>query len=154
MKAWFLQKTVQEQKILFIAGVLIGLIFLYAFTYLPITRAKQSSQSYIIRHQADLTDMQSMAQQLRAFGQKTQNPETDSTQIMSIIEKTSKQQHLSIAQIKPLSKNRVQIRLEEVLFNDCIRWLNTLQRTKGIQVEKLATQENKTLTDMQITLSY
>jgi len=154
MKAWFLQKTIQEQKILFIAGVLVSLILMYAFVYLPITRANQTSQTRIIRHQADLNTMQSMAQKLQALGQQAQHTSTDSTHIMSVIEQSSKQHQLNISQIKPLNKNRVQIRLDKVLFNACIRWLNYLQSSKGIHIEKFSAQDNKPSTDIQITLSY
>ncbi|NOQ16751.1 MAG: hypothetical protein GQ581_06795 [Methyloprofundus sp.] len=154
MKDWFLQKTANEQKILVIGGFLSCLLISYAFIYLPTARDNLTLEKRINSHQKNLLLMQTMAIKVKQFSGKKAHAIADSTQIMTLIEKTTKQHHLKISQIKPLSKQRLLISFEKIMFNDAIRWLDNLQNKSAISVEKLNAQNNKNSTNLQITLSY
>jgi len=154
MKDWFLQKTANEQKILVIGGFLSCLLLSYAFIYLPAARSNLTLEKRINSQQDNLLLMQSMAIKVKQLSGKKTLTATDSTQIMTLIEKTAKQHSLKISQIKPLSKQRLLISFEKAMFNDAIRWLDSLQNKSAVSVEKLNAQNNKNVTNLQITLSY
>jgi len=154
MKDWFAQKTANEQKLLVIGAFISGLLLAYAFIYLPTARNNTTLEKRIATQQKNLLAMQSMATQIKKLSRTSSSTATDSTQIMTLIERTAKQQRLNISQIKPLSKQRLLITLENSLFNDSIRWLDSLQKKSAISVDKFSTQSNKDSTHFQITLSY
>jgi len=154
MKDWFVQKTANEQKILVIAVFISFLLLAYAFIYLPTARSNTTLEKRIATQQNNLITMQSMAKQVQQLSRTSNAAATDSTQIMTLIERTAKQQKLNISQIKPLSKQRLLITLENSLFNDSIRWLDSLQKKGAISVDKFGTQNSKGSTHFQITLSY
>jgi len=154
MKDWFVQKTANEQKILVIAAFISFLLLAYAFIYLPTARNNTTLEKRIATQQNNLITMQSMAKKVQQLSRTNNAAATDSTQIMTLIERTAKQQKLNISQIKPLSKQRLLITLENSLFNDSIRWLDSLQKKSAISVDKFGTQNSKDSTHFQITLSY
>ncbi|MDC9728789.1 MAG: type II secretion system protein GspM [Methyloprofundus sp.] len=154
MKDWFLQKTANEQKIIVIAGFLSCLLLSYAFVYLPIARSNLTLEKRITKQQQNLLLMQSMAKKVKRLNVNRTPVTTDSTQIMTLIEKTTKKHQLKITQIKPLSKQRLLISFEKVMFNDAIRWLDSLQKSTSISVDKFSSQNNKNSINLQITLSY
>jgi len=154
MKDWFAQKTANEQKLLVIGAFISFLLLAYAFIYLPTARNNTTLEKRISTQQNHLIAMQSMAKQVQALSRTNNATATDSTQIMTLIERTAKQQKLNIAQIKPLSKQRLLITLENSLFNDSIRWLDSLQKKSAISVDKFHTQTNKKSVHFHITLSY
>jgi len=154
MKDWFIQKTANEQKMLVIAAFISFLLLAYAFIYLPTARSNTTLEKRIATQQNNLITMQSMAKQVQQLSRTNNAAATDSTQIMTLIERTAKQQKLNISQIKPLSKQRLLITLENSLFNDSIRWLDSLQKKSAISVDKFGTQSSKGSTHFQITLSY
>lgn len=154
MKDWFLQKTAKEQKILVIGGVFSCLLLSYAFIYLPAARNTTTLEKRITSQQNDLLLMQSMAAKVKQLSGNKAVTTTDSTQIMTLIEKTAKQHNLKISKINPLSKQRLLISFEKVMFNDAVRWLDSLQTKHSISVEKLNAQNNKNSINIQITLSY
>jgi len=154
MKDWFLQKTANEQKTLVISGFFACLLLSYAFIYLPTTRSNSTLEKRIISQQKNLTLMQSMAIKVKQLSGKKVITTIDNTQIMTLIEKTAKKHQLKISQIKPLSKQRLLINFENIIFNDAMRWLDSLQNKSAISIEKLNVQNNKNSTNLQITLSY
>jgi len=154
MKDWFAQKTANEQKMIVIGAFISGLLLAYAFIYLPTARNNTTLEKRIATQQKNLLAMQSMATQIKQLSRTSSPTTTDSTQIMTLIERTAKQQRLNISQIKPLSKQRLLITLENSLFNDSIRWLDSLQKKSAISVDKFSSQTNKNSTHFQITLSY
>jgi type II secretory pathway component PulM len=154
MKNWFLQKTVNEQKILMMGSLVSCLLISYAFIYLPTVRSNSSLEKRINSHQENLVLMKSMAVKVKQLDGTTIQAITDSTQIMTLVEKKAKQHNLKISQIKPLNKQRLLISFEQIMFNDVIRWLDSLQNKSTISIEKLNTQINKKAVNLQITLSY
>jgi len=158
MKAWFLQKKESEQKIIVISAALVLLLLLYSFIYLPMARENTSLQSRIVAYQGDIESMQEMAQQIKALGggatSKKKVSTLSNTRIMTLIEQSAKQQRLKITQIKPLSKKRLLIVLDDALFNATLRWLDGMSKKYNVKIEKFVAQTNKDLTHLQITLSY
>jgi len=154
MKDWFVQKTATEQKLLVIGAFISFLLLAYAFIYLPTARNNTTLEKRIATQQSHLITMQSMAKQVQKLSRTNNALATDSTQIMTLIERTAKQQKLNISQIKPLSKQRLLITLENSLFNDSIRWLDSLQKKSAVSVDKFNTQSNKKSVNFHITLSY
>jgi type II secretory pathway component PulM len=157
MKAWFLQKTANEQKILMVSAALALLLLFYTFIYLPIARENTTLQARISSYQEDVKSMQEMAQKVTYLSGtkiRAKQGSLSNTRVMTLIEKSAKQQKLKITQIKPLSKNRLLIVLDDALFNATLRWLDSLQKQHNINIEKFVAQTNKDLTHLQITLSY
>jgi len=154
MKEWFFQKTANEQKIIAIGIFLLSLLFAYAFLYLPITRDNSTLEKRINKQEKNLVVMKNMAKKVKQLSNRKSPGATDSTQIMTLIERTAKQQRLKITQIRPLSKQRLLITLDKTLFNNSIRWLNNLQKNSAIAVDRFSAQQNKDSINLQITLSY
>ncbi len=157
MKAWFLQKTTGEQHILLSMGWVILLSLLYAFVYLPINRTNSQLQTRIDSYQTDLRSMQSMANQLKHLSGSNKKAVTtafNKSRVMTLIEQSAKQQQLKIVQIRPLNNNHLVVLLDNTLFNDSLRWLNSLQKNYPVTVEKFSATNQQGSTNMQITLSY
>ncbi|BCG64186.1 MAG: general secretion pathway protein M [Methyloprofundus sp.] len=157
MKAWFLQKTMAEQHILLSFCWVILLILLYAFLYLPINRSNSQLQTRIDSYQTDLGNMQAMANQLKLLSgsnKRTVSTAFNKSRVMTLIEQSAKQQQLKIVQIRPLNNNHLVVLLDNTLFNDSLRWLNSLQKNYPVTVEKFSATNNQGSTNMQITLSY
>ncbi len=157
IKQWFQQKNSSEQKIIVIGSLCSSLLLIYAFIYLPISRDNKVLTNRIASYQTDLQTMQSLAQQIKRLNPASTTAKKkalSNSSIMTLVEKTAKQQHLKITQIKPLSQKRLQLILNNTSFNAAIRWLNTLQQKHTIKITKITADSQKELINLKIIISY
>jgi len=132
-----------RERLIVITGAVVLLVLgLYLFAWEPLID-KQESLSNSIRTQQELHSwmLQSAAKvrQLKGSGSHRRlNPGS----MQSVINKTAKAA-LPGAVIKRVEKNRqqsVQVWIEQVAFDDMVKWLGNLQQKSGVRVESLVSE--------------
>jgi type II secretory pathway component PulM len=157
MKNWFLQKNDSEQKIIVILAIFSLLILLYSFFYLPLKRNNAQLQSSINDIQNEITLMQNLEPQIARFstGAVKTAVVIDDGQLMMLIEDSAKQQQIPLSKIIAQSKNKISVTLENVAFNEAMRWLDSLQSQHHLTIAQLSVEaEKKGLTNITTIISH
>ena len=156
MKEWFLQKNDSEQKILVILAVFSILLLLYTFFYLPLQKKNSQLKNSINDIETEIATMHSLESQLVHFANHHSVSEVvDDNKMMTLIEETAMQQQITLGDIKTQAKNKIAVSLENVVFNNAIRWLDTLQTQHHVNISQLTVEsEKKGLTNITLVISH
>jgi len=139
-----LNKLNPRERVMVVAGTLILLaVVVYLFAWEPLLEKqialKASIQSKQELHQWMLT---SAAEVNSLKGSGRRHDSLNSGAMQSVINRTAKTA-LPGAVIKRIEKNRqqgVQVWIEQVAFDDMMKWLGSLQQGKGIRVASMVSE--------------
>jgi len=142
-----IQKTLsrlnpRERLIVIGGGLVLLVIGIYLFAWEPLLD-KQVALNASIKSQQDLYQwMQKSAAEVRQYKGSGNHKKLNSSAMQSVINRTAKSA-LPGALIKRIEENRqqgVQVWIEKVAFDDVMKWLGSLQQTKGIRVASLVSE--------------
>ena len=135
MKTWWLGLNSREQRLVgSLAGVFLVFIF-YSFVWQPLHENIDKGQDKLSRQQALLTFVASETQRYKA-AKKTGNAQASSGSMSSIVNRSARQQAITITRIQPQS-NSVQVWIDNIAFTQLLAWLEKLVNDEGIQVETI-----------------
>jgi general secretion pathway protein M len=133
MKTWWLALNSREQRLIgSLAGVVLVFIF-YSVVWQPLNENIENSQKKLIRQQELLTLVSSETQRYKAE-KKSGNNQTSSGSLSSIVNRSAKQQAITITRIQP-QNNSVQVWIDNIAFSQLLTWLEALANNEGIQVD-------------------
>ncbi len=133
MKTWWLALNSREQRLIgSLAGVVLVFIF-YSVVWQPLNENIENSQKKLIRQQELLTLVSSETQRYKAE-KKIGNNQTSSGSLSSIVNRSAKQQAITITRIQP-QNNSVQVWIDNIAFSQLLTWLEALANNEGIQVD-------------------
>lgn len=135
MKAWWLGLNSREQRLVgSLAGVLMIFIF-YSFIWQPLNENIEKSQKKLTRQQALLTFVSEETQRYKAE-KKNGNNQASSGSLSSIVNRSARQQAITITRIQPQS-NSVQVWIDNIAFSQLLTWLEKLANKEGIEVDTI-----------------
>ena len=140
LKYWQ-QLQPRERLILGWGGPLIIVILSYALVLQPWHKALAHMEMALPSKRADLVWMRQQSELLKQGGaSNVQKFKGENQSLMAVIEQTAKASGVrsAIQQMVPRENNQeVSVVLEEVSFNNWVRWVDTLQNQYGVAIKQL-----------------
>lgn len=135
MKTWWLGLNSREQGLIgSLAGVVVIFIF-YSVVWQPLHENIEKGQKKLTRQQELLTFVSAETQRYQAQ-KRSGNGRASSGSLSSIINRSAKQQSITITRIQPQS-NSVQVWIDNIAFNQLLTWLEKLANNEGIHVDTI-----------------
>jgi general secretion pathway protein M len=141
IKSWWESLANRERLMITIAGVFVGILFVYGVIWSPLSSAVEDYQTQVNSQQHLLAYLQAASrkiQQLKAEGIEASTGSSQ-TDLLSLAEQTLSQQGLSIylKQVQQPKQNQIQLTLENVPFDKLMQWTQQLSNTQGVHVVTL-----------------
>lgn len=132
------QLSMRDQAMLaLLAGVLV-LYVLYQVLLSPLAAANQRLANQNAAAQKSLSAVTQMAAELRALQQNnTQGSASQNENLTQLIDRTVAANNLRMSRFQPGSSGDVQVRLDNMAFDQVLRWLNELESTEGVTINEL-----------------
>ena len=135
MKAWWLGLNSREQRLIgSLAGVVTVFIF-YSLIWQPLNESLEKGQKKLTRQQELLAFVSTETQRYKAE-KKNSATQASSGSLSSIINRSARQQAITITRIQPQS-NSVQVWIDNIAFSQLLAWLEQLANKEGIQVDTI-----------------
>ncbi|MDG1752897.1 MAG: type II secretion system protein M [Thalassotalea sp.] len=135
MKTWWLALNSREQRLIGSLAGVVSLFIFYSFVWQPLNENIEKGQKKLTRQQELLTFVSSETQRYKAE-KKSGNNQASSGSLSSIVNRSAKQQAITITRIQPQS-NSVQVWIDNIAFSQLLVWLEQLANKEGIQVETI-----------------
>lgn len=139
MKQYWANLQPRERHTLLGGGIVLALILVYALVVDPFQQALAGLQQSVATQEETLAWMRQASAEIKRLRAATPGARRVSGQsLMSLIDASARSTGLSgaIKQIRPEGQG-VKVRLEEVAFDDMLRWLDQLQRNHGVSLGSL-----------------
>jgi len=140
MKAWFYAKEPQEQRIIIILAVIIGLALFYLLIWSPISESYARKTSQVEAQRKLLAWMQGTARQITQLRGSTQQGKGGSSgPLLSTVDRTIKTSGLgaTMKRLEPQGNDKVQIWFENTNFDQLLTSLGLLASKHKIQVSSI-----------------
>jgi general secretion pathway protein M len=144
MKNWFLSLSERDRKIAVVLGLIVSFVMLYTFLWMPLLKENDQLEKRIQSSQSDLEWMQQAARKIKASGplpkaQTGRKPSSGS--FLTLIEKTAAAANIKLEKIVPKKDKQVEIRLNDVSFNQAVSWIELLIRKHGVLASKFSAEK-------------
>jgi len=132
------QLSMRDQGMLaLLAGALV-LYVLYQALWHPLAVANQRLENQNAAAQKSLAAVTQMAAQLRALQQtNTQTASAQNENLTQLIDRTVAANNLRMSRFQPGSSGDVQVRLDNMPFDQVLRWLNELESAQAVTIREL-----------------
>lgn len=132
------QLSLRDQKMLaLLAGALV-LYVLYQALLHPLAAANQRLENQNASAQKSLANVTQMAAELRALQQSNvQSNTAQNENLTQLVDRTVAANNLRMSRFQPGSNGDVQVRLDNMAFDQVLRWLNELESAQGVIVREL-----------------
>ena len=149
-KEWFDSLQPRERRIVVAGAVIVAIMFLYLLIWDPLVskinsleKSNQENQKLITWMEQSAAEVQKLQAKINA-GRPMNRSKGQS--LLGIIDRTAKQAKLnnSMSKVQPDGKNGAKVWLEDVSFNDMIKWLEQLQRREGIHIDTTVIERRDT----------
>lgn len=142
IKQYWQQLNSRERIMLGVAGVVIGIMFLYLVILEPIMNDAKRLEAQLAEQQKLLSwmeDAASEAKSLSRSGGKKIKVGNGGQSLLGVIDRTAKAGQLgdSMKRVEPDGSNRVRVWLEQASFDDTMRWLEKLQKDYSMDIDSV-----------------
>jgi general secretion pathway protein M len=140
MKTWFESKDPQEQRIIIILGIVIGLALFYLLIWSPISESYAQKTGQVEAQRKLLNWMQSTGQQIAQLtGTAQRSKSTGGRPLLSTVDNTIKASGLgpSMKRLEPQGNDKVQIWFENTNFDQLVLSLGKLSSDHQIQISSI-----------------
>lgn len=130
------QLSMRDQKMLAILAGVVLLYLLYQIFLHPLEKANAQLAAQNTAARNNLAEITQMASQLHAL-QQTQQSNSSGENITQLVDRSVAANQLHMSRFQPGSSGDVQVRLDNVAFDQTMRWLNELESGNGVAVREL-----------------
>lgn len=145
----------RERLIVIGAGIVLLLLTIYLLAWDPLLVKQASLNTSIKSQQAIYEQMLKSASDVAKLKGSSSDKAVNASAMQSIINRTAKSA-LPGAIIKRVEQNRqqaVQVWIDQVAFDDMIKWLGNLQQTKGVHVIALFSERTDVVGRVNVRLT-
>jgi len=143
MKAYFTSLNPREQKMLLAAGFIVLLFLPYQFIYSPFQDKLLKMEVKVNSAQQSVTWMKNKSVEVRKLQGIGSSTRKSRQSLLTLIETTSKRNKLKITKNKPIGESKVQVKLENISFDNMMRWLDGLVVLHGLTIEKITIEKQE-----------
>jgi general secretion pathway protein M len=137
LRDWFSRYSPREQFSLLLMAAVVACYALYFVAWEPV----ESMRSDMARRNAEAVEvlqrvdaMVSEVVLLRSTG----GGATKKRNLTSVINRSTGRFKLSVSRLQPNSRGEIQVRLEQVAFNDLLLWLHDMEYAQGLIIHELS----------------
>lgn len=132
------QLSLRDQSMLALLAGALALYVLYQALIHPLAVANQRLENQNASAQKSLAAVTQMAAELRALQQSsTQGAADQSENLTQLIDRTVASNNLRMSRFQPGSNGDVQVRLDNMAFDQVLRWLNELESAQSVTIREL-----------------
>lgn len=133
LQSWWTGLAAREQRLLSMAAVVLGIGAIYWFIWQPLHQGVATKQAALTQARLQLVQLQQALPQLQQAG-ATQGRVGGS--LAQIVSNTSRTYNIRVSRMQPQNE-QLQLVLEDVAFEQLLRWLAQLQTTNGVKLVSL-----------------
>jgi general secretion pathway protein M len=151
MKEWFFQRNQREQMSLLVLSAAVSLYLLYMFVWSPLDtrRAQLALQNTAIAESRVRVDtMVSQLLELRDGGAKAGAKRN----LTAVINESTARFQLPVIRLQPNSRGEIQVRVENALFDDVLKWLHEVEYGQNLLVREVSVTPANTAGRVNITV--
>ncbi|MBV2130874.1 type II secretion system protein GspM [Arsukibacterium indicum] len=130
---WWGGLAAREQRLVSIAVVVLGVGALYWFIWQPLQQGYASKQAALAQAQLQLAKLQQAIPQLR---QAASSQGRVGGSLAQIVSNSSRTYNIRVSRMQPQNE-QLQLVLEDVPFEQLLRWLAQLQSANGVKLVSL-----------------
>lgn len=132
------QLSLRDQKMLALLFGVLVLYVLYQVTLRPMSAANERLTAQNAAAQNSLAAVTQMAAQLRELQQSgAQQNGASSENLTQLVDRSVAENQLHMSRFQPGSSGDVQVRLDNVAFDQTLHWLNELETAQSVTVREL-----------------
>ena len=152
-KEWWSQNSVRDQFAMVILGFCFGLFILYVGILKPFQTKRDTQLQVNESARASLGRVREMAALYKNQGNAAA-AQTSGRSIVEIVDTSLRANSLRLTSMRPSGMNDVQLRMDQVRFNDLLVWLAEMEVNEGMQVKDLSvsTTDNPGIVSVNIRL--
>lgn len=137
MKQWWSGLQASERRIMIVGAIALGLVLPYFAIWLPIQDDVAELQKQVQEQQAVKRWMNQASVEVKQLsgGGSALKPR-DGRSLMAVVDQTAKRSGLAsgLKRLEPEGQAAVKVWLEQVAFDDMLRWLAGLEQKNGLAV--------------------
>ena len=155
LKEWWNQNSVRDQLALVALGFCFALFVLYAGILKPFQSKRDVQVQVNESAMSELNRVHELATLYKNQG-KTASKQTGSRSIVEIVDTSLRANDLRLSSMRPSGTSDVQLRMDQVRFNDLLTWLAEMEVNEGMEVKDLsvATTDNPGIVSVNIRLHH
>jgi general secretion pathway protein M len=140
MRDWFDSLAPRERMFVATGAVLVALVLLYGFLWVPFDKSHQQLASDVENWQQSLAELKPLTAVLAAQpagGGNTARPASNQTPVV-IVDQTARSRGLdrSLKRSQPTTSSGIRVEFEDVAFDDLVLWLGDLSSQYGLIVQQ------------------
>ncbi len=143
---WYRTLSQKDRQVLHIGLLFTLLAGLYVFVYEPLELALSENEMRLALKQSEWSQLQRISQEYKALGDTKYPAKSGSNQsLLAVIDKSSAAAGVksSIKRLTPEGEHKVRVRIEDVAFDQLIKWLITNSTVHAINAELFVTRKTE-----------
>lgn len=148
MKEWFEGLQPRERLMLMAGGTALVIMLFYLMIWTPVNRSVSRLEKTVVEQESLLQWMKEAAEEVKKLrgtsgGVGRIKP---GQSLLSLIDQTARTGRLgeALKRVKPDGENKVSVWLENAGFDDLTLWLESLQRTYGVEIVTMVVDQKDT----------
>lgn len=141
MRSWWNQLANRERWLVGGGSGLALVLLLYTLIWQPFQGRLERLRQTVAEQRADLAWMHRAAAEVKRLGNVPADPRPGRSQdagrsLLIVVDQTARKAGLGTAvkRVEPQSDNKIRVWLEQVDFDQLVRWLEELRQEQGIQI--------------------
>ncbi len=142
MKAYFTSLNPREQQMVLVSIVVLLLFLPYQFIYTPFQDSLSNMSSKTDAAVQNINWMKSKSIEVRKLSGGNSSRSSKQS-LLTLVETTTKKHKLnkSIRKVQPVGSTNVKVWLDEVAFDNVMRWLDSLVVTHGLSIQDITVEK-------------
>jgi general secretion pathway protein M len=144
MKQWFAGLNTRERRIVSGAVIVLLIILVHVLVWEPLSNKRAQLQTSLQAQRNTYAWMQQAAREIRQLSRRGAGVKKQSGSLLGMINSTAKPVLLG-ATLKRVEEDRqqgVRVWIEQVAFDDLVRWLGQIEQQYGIRVSSLVSERH------------
>ncbi|WP_448213682.1 type II secretion system protein GspM [Colwellia sp. MEBiC06753] len=143
MKQWWQQLQQREQQLVLAMAAVVLVFIGYQGIWQPINTSLEQAQQKLQRTESLLAYVNENTAKVAALGSGAKKPFVNGS-LSSIVNRAAQQYQVTIDRIQP-QQDAVQVWVDEVPFEQLLRWLDNLDRQYGLTATSVDISEHDTV---------
>ncbi|MCW9029750.1 MAG: type II secretion system protein M [Kangiella sp.] len=136
LKTWYSGLQQREQTMVIALGLSLAILLLFLIIVLPMRSYFTSLNDDLSYYENQLATVQKQVAAIKSAGPAKVNNENIS--LNQLVNQTAKSFGLSFSRIEERERNKeIQLRLDNVEFDQLLRWISLLEQDRGLVVDTL-----------------
>jgi len=144
LKQWLNQLAPRERQIVLVGAPIIIIMMVYFILWAPFNNNIDRLQEKVSEQQALEQWMNAAALEVKKLrGGQQKNKSVGGQSLLTLVDKTARSNKMqdSLKRVEPDGESKVHIRMEQVAFDELVRWVEMLKSKYGIVVDSIAVDQ-------------